>query len=120
MNTNSRMGVFQGQGNKVPAACCATLFCCFWVPLVFFMCAANILPTCEEPNLGRFLKLYSVVPLLTGHVLHCVFAVCAYLELKSFFRRANHVIGFTGCLLLCFQAYGWFEYFRTSDVNCYD
>merc|ERR1712228_690851 len=99
---------------------CASTCLCLWIPLIFILSAANVLPTCEDPHFGRFLIFYSLFPFLIGHGAYCIVAVSAYRKLGLLFK---HISGFA--VSVCFiwsviQVWAWVLYISTSDSACYD
>mmetsp|Transcript_40382 Transcript_40382/g.77467 ORF Transcript_40382/g.77467 Transcript_40382/m.77467 type:complete len:759 (-) Transcript_40382:227-2503(-) len=64
---------------------CGCGFCCFWIPLVFWLGAQNIsTDTCEWKHLGNFMKIVSIVTLV---------AQGAFLVGEHYFFKCGSSIG---------------------------
>jgi hypothetical protein len=112
----------------VPLTWASVGICCFWLPLCCFLAAANVLPTCEkidvligeDQHMGDFIKVYSLILVLSGPVMQTLIACCAYSGSRILYKHAAWMNVVTCLIQLLLMIQGWRHYANTSDENCYD
>jgi thiol-disulfide isomerase/thioredoxin len=104
------------QAGPCTAICMAA--CCFWIPLLCFLGAANLLETCESDHFGVWLKVYGLLPLSSAIVVQCVAAFWARKRSKEHFKNALRLQGFTSLVMFGMFIWGWVEYAKTTEDAC--
>ncbi|CAE7528496.1 unnamed protein product [Symbiodinium sp. CCMP2592] len=98
---------------------CTNGCCCFWIPLLFFLGAANVLQSCE--NYDRFtmwMKTYPLVPMCCGILVQLLVSCLACVGNRSVFKMGLRLQAFTGLAFVAALAWGWYEYSATSEEGC--
>ncbi|OLQ04918.1 hypothetical protein AK812_SmicGene11952 [Symbiodinium microadriaticum] len=109
----------QGAPFVLAAMFCTNSCCCFWIPLLFFLGAANVLQSCE--NYDRFtmwMKTYPLVPMCCGILVQLLVSCLACVGNRSVFKLGLRLQAFTGLAFVAALAWGWYEYSATSEEGC--
>lgn len=101
-----------------PCTAFCTVGCCFWIPMLFFMGAANTLTTCESDHFALWLKIYGTLPLASLVVMHLIATFWACRRSGTHFKNALRIQGVTSLIMLTMLIWGWVEYAKTSEVMC--
>lgn len=106
-----------------PYALLGSLWCTvgifgFWIPLVFFVSAANVVWTCEEP-LAVWMKVYSLTSLL---VIPFCLSWNMYCEItKSELRHCSkYLLWLCHLGLFVNVVFGFIIHARTTEESCFD
>jgi len=105
---------------KVSGPCtvlCLAL-CGFWVPLLFWMAAANTLSTCGSEHFQLWLKLYGILPLGSAILMHIIATCWACIGNRTNFKNALRLQGLTTLVQLGMFVWGWVEYAKTTEDLC--
>jgi len=109
----------QGAPFVLAAMFCTNGCCCFWIPLLFILGAANVLQSCE--NYDRFtmwMKTYPLVPMCCGILVQLLVSCLACVGNRSVFKMGLRLQAFTGLAFVAALAWGWYEYSATSEEGC--
>jgi len=93
-------------------------FCGFWLPLLFFLAASNVLDTCEADNFKLWLQLYGILPTASAFVLQVIVAVFACRGDSDAFKMGLRMQALPQLLSLCLLVWGWVEYSKTDKDKC--
>lgn len=111
--------IMEAQAANGPCFALLPAVCCFWIPLLFFLGAANTLPTCESGELKVWMRTYSLLPFVSFAVMHIIgtFLACrgdgfAFKSTIFWFQ------GVTAILMVGMVTWGWVEYSKTSEQMC--
>mmetsp|Transcript_91959 Transcript_91959/g.268933 ORF Transcript_91959/g.268933 Transcript_91959/m.268933 type:complete len:192 (-) Transcript_91959:378-953(-) len=119
MNTSARLEVAKEGASLIPVIWCATGCCCFWIPMVFFFAAANVLQSCEQ-DLSIFLKVYGLVSIVLAPCMQTMIIAAAWAGSETCFKFAGRLHLLTSALSLGLMAAGWVFWHETTDTACYD
>jgi len=120
MDTNTRMDVMKQSAIFLPCVWCFILAINFWVPLVWFFAADNVLPECEI-DLEYNMKVYILVVFSLPFALQFFYVVTSCLGMKSLFKIMECLIHCTSSLsglALTILLILW--YTQTTEEACYD
>lgn len=122
MATEDLMETQKGMGPVMIAAlCCIMGVCCFWLPLIFFMGAANVLTTCENHSgFTLWMKLYSLIPMGVGLLMQMLVVLFAFVGNPALFKCGMRLQAMTGLVGVGLLIWGWMEYTKTSEEKCVD
>jgi hypothetical protein len=98
--------------------CCGTALCCFWIPMIFFMGAANVLETCEA-YLGEWMRVFGIIAVVLQPVMECLSISAAKAKCRIAFKLGNclRILGGLAAIGNC--VYGFLIHAATTDENCY-
>ncbi|CAK8992420.1 unnamed protein product [Durusdinium trenchii] len=115
--------LMEEQRNGAPVVLCMWLCvpacCCFWIPMLFFMGAANALPIC--PNYDSFtiwMKTYGLAPTLCAIAVQFLVTLTACCRNHCLFKLALRLQVLTGLVGVGLMAWGWVEYSQTEETPC--
>jgi len=101
--------------------------CCFWLPLVCFLAAANTLETCQEldsltgvQSIGDFIKQYSLFMILSPVFVQIMCILAAKSGSKFCFKEAEYLHFITAGFQIGLMIRGWMHYHNTTDEACYN
>mmetsp|Transcript_63254 Transcript_63254/g.100424 ORF Transcript_63254/g.100424 Transcript_63254/m.100424 type:complete len:180 (-) Transcript_63254:116-655(-) len=98
---------------------CAPACCCFWIPLLFFLGAANVLQTCENyESFTVWLRTYGLVPMCCGIFFQLLVTFTACCGNHTLFKLALRLQILTGCVSVGMMIWGWVEWSRTEEEPC--
>ncbi|CAJ1359964.1 unnamed protein product [Effrenium voratum] len=98
---------------------CVNACCCFWIPLIFFLGAANTLETCENyDSFTMWMKTYALVPMGISILMQLVVVLAAYCCNGTGFKIALRLQILTGAVAVGMMIWGWVEYSRSSEDLC--
>lgn len=92
--------------------------CCFWVPMLFFMGAANTLSTCESDHFVVWMKVYGLAPLACAMLVQIIASFWACRGSGEHFKNALRLQGLTSLITVALFIWGWVEYMKTSEEKC--
>jgi hypothetical protein len=120
MDTNTRMDVMKHTAFFLPCVWCFMLAINFWVPMVWFFAADNVLPECEI-DLSYRMKVYILVVFCLPFVLQFFYVLTSLCGMKALFKIMECLIhgtsAFSG-LGLTIMLVVW--YTETTEEACYD
>jgi len=104
-----------------------TAGCCFWLPLVCFLAAANTLETCQElesltgvQSISEFIKQYSLFMILSPVFVQIMCILAAKSGSKRCFKEAEYLHFITAGFQIGLMVRGWMHYHNTTDEACYN
>ncbi|CAE7250115.1 unnamed protein product [Symbiodinium pilosum] len=109
----------QGAPVVLAAMFCMNSCCCVWIPVLFFLGAANVLTTCE--NYDRFtlwMRTYPLVPMCCGTLVQLLVTCLACVGNRSFFKLGLRLQALTGLAFVAAMSWGWYEYSITTEESC--
>ena len=93
--------------------------CCFWIPLLFFVGASNVLKDCERYDaFTLWMKTYTLVPMAMGVLMQLLVAVLACVGSGSVYKLGLRLQFLTSFVAIGYVVWGWFEYFSTEEETC--
>jgi len=120
LNTDTRMELQSMSGLRgVALQWCLSGVMCFWIPMIFFMAAANTLTSCEK-ELDTFMKVYSLSLIIVTPTISCMALIFASIQSKICFKVAERLQVVTGFAHLGLEFWGWVIWANTTDQLCYD
>lgn len=101
---------------------CAIVFssivCCFWLPMLFLMAAANVPDKCEKKDgLKTWLQVYGIVPMAVGILVQLLIVVFALMKVGFLFKLSLRLHGVSMCVSIALIIWGWIVYAGT-DADC--
>lgn len=119
-DTNMRMQQTKQSVLVLPIVWCMVGVLTFWFPMIFFFAADNMLPSCEE-DLGGFLRMYSLVMVISPLALHFCFVLVSLTGNKCLFKFGEFTMQlFSSIIGLIMNIMGYLMYNDTTDEACYD
>lgn len=112
--------LMQQQGNLCTLCLVCTLpaACCFWIPMIFFMAAANVPDACtNKDDFALWLRVHGLAPLLIGVVVQALAVVFAIVQAAQLFKFALRTQILVQLLGGCFTIWGWAVY-GGGDASC--
>lgn len=93
--------------------------CCFWLPMIFFFAADNVLEKCERyDTFTWWLKTYTLIPMGVGILMQFLVAVLACSGSSSVFKLGLRLQFMTSFITIGLVIWGWIEYSNTTEENC--
>lgn len=119
LNSEADMALARRSLRYLPGLWCASAAFGFWLPLVFFIAAANMLQSCEM-DLATFMQTSSILVLLAAPVAQTLTGCTAVIGIKLVFHFARGLHLFLATTYTAVTVYGWILWVRTTDPLCYD
>jgi len=102
-----------------PISICMFGTCLFWIPLVFWLAAANVLPTCEM-DLELFMKVYGLYCLVSPAFFVTLIYGVAVMQ-KRLFYLCQVIVALVGCCgTTGLVIWGLIIWSSTTDDKCYN
>lgn len=119
-DTNQRIEVTKQSLLFLPCMWCCLAALIFWMPMIFFFAADNVLDTCEV-DLEWNLKFYALAASCFPLFVHFIYTLSSFTGNKCIFKGMELIMHATHSLLgigLNIAAVLWYN--NTTDENCYD
>lgn len=92
----------------------------FWMPMIFFFAADNMLATCES-DLGGFMKIYSIISVVLPALLHFILTMFSLTGNPKLFKFGEFGVQVVSAIIgLILNILGLMQYNNTTDELCYD
>mmetsp|Transcript_101571 Transcript_101571/g.270100 ORF Transcript_101571/g.270100 Transcript_101571/m.270100 type:complete len:189 (-) Transcript_101571:93-659(-) len=118
MSTSANMEIAKESFMYVPCVWCCTGMCCFWVPMIMFFAAANVLTTCEN-DLSIFLKVYGLVNIILTPLALTLAVGAAHVGSRGCFKLASKMPALGSVFGFAMTIAGWVLWGQSTDVACY-
>eukprot|EP00933_Yihiella_yeosuensis_P047946 TRINITY_DN4393_c0_g1_i3.p1 TRINITY_DN4393_c0_g1~~TRINITY_DN4393_c0_g1_i3.p1 ORF type:complete len:205 (-),score=33.88 TRINITY_DN4393_c0_g1_i3:446-1060(-) len=95
--------------------------CCFWLPMIFWMAADNLLASCESyDNFKLWFRLYAVVPICVVTLMQLIVSILARAGNGAVFKLGLRLQICSALVQTGLIIWGWIEYMKTSEDKCVD
>lgn len=120
-STSAKMEAMATGGPMIfPLFVCMWGACCFWMPLVFYLSAANVLPQCEK-DLALFMKVYGLYIFVAAPVFLLFMFCIASCGNKTLFKAYGALVALISAgIAFGMICWGYVLWSGTTTENCYD